>query len=425
VQTLAGATVAEGRVYGVDDLLGSVGYSALLGGAAAFTCRGPALDQQGFDARLFQAMGFVEELELGKAGPALRALRDDLPCSVAVVAPRQLHDIFFFGGLAAAYEGDKDGAVDQFARAVAIKGDVPLPTDFPPDVQQLYLLGKDRSLSAQAALLSVLPPAGSRQVWIDGTMQSGAGALELTLRPGTHFVHVETAQGTQRAIGLDLGEGACLWADPRAAGVAVEEGQGAGPAGRAADALLAQAAAEWQADAIYVASARGVFAWHEGGGGLARAARPLQPPGARLGMRIGGGVLVREAPYRPAPFTYAAPSLDLELALIRGLEIGLDATVGIASFVDGRTSVLPSLSLGPQWAWPGARLRPVFGVHGAMTVDGPGSVRWGGLARLGVRFRPTERARLRLAVGAAFGWVGAVQAGISVTVGAGLGGPNG
>jgi len=423
VQLQTGVAVEPERIFELEDAFVVTGYSLLVAGAAqASTCKGPALDQAGFRGRIGRAMELVDELELAMAATDLASLRDDLPCSVALIGDTELHSIFFSTGLMAAFDGRKEEAIDMFARAVAIKSDVPLDTDYPPNVQQLYLQGKDRSSSHEPVELSLLPPTDTRAMWLDGRQLPTTGPTSAWVQPGTHLVHVETTQETQRAALLDVAPGAAaLWADPRAAGVALADGTTDGPAGAAANALLSAVAAAWQASTIYVDSPSGILLYGEAP--LARAALPLAPTGDRVGLRLGGGFVIRAAPFRPAPFAYGAPSLEVDFALVRGLEIGLVATVALASFTEGTTSLLPVVSVGPQWAFAGSRVRPFVGAHFALAVDGPNAVRVGALGRLGVRVKPIRDASLRLAAAANFGWVGAIQAGLTISVGFGFGGP--
>jgi hypothetical protein len=385
------------------------------------TCKGPSLDRPAFRQRIADAMSLVDELELVMAASVLRSLRNDLPCSVALIGDVELHAIFFSTGLMAAFNGHKDEALDMFARAVSIKPDVPLDTNYPPKIQQLYLQAKDRVSNQEEVELSLVPPTNSRAIWLDGRQLKDNGATSQWVKPGTHLVHVETTQGTQRAALLDISAGAAaLWADPRAAAVALADGLTAGPEGAAANALLSAAMQSWRAATIYIDTPGGILIY--GAQPLARAALPLAPTGDRLGIRLGGGGVVRAAPFRPAPFAYAAPSFELEVALVRGLEVGLTAAVGVASFTEGTTSLLPVVTVGPQWAFSGSRIRPFVGVHFALAVAGADEVRIGGLGRLGVRVAPVRKAPLRAAVSASFGWVGAVQAGIAISVGFGFGG---
>ena len=420
-----GVAVAPDRTFVLEDAFAVTGYSLLVAGTAeASTCKGPALDQAAFRNRIGRAMSLVDELELAMAATELASLRADLPCSVSLIGDRELHAIFFSAGLMAAYDGRRDEAIDMFARASAIKDDVPLDTDYPPAVQQLSLQGKDKTSSAPEVELSLVPPTDARGVWVDGRPLDRTGPTSVWVKPGTHLVHVETSQGTQRAALLEVGEGgAALWADPRAAGVALTQGQTDGPGGAAANALLNAVMKHWSASAIYVDTPAGVLLY--GAAPLARAALPLAPTGDRLGIRGGGAVLVRGAPFRPAPFAYGAPSLELEVALLRGLEIGLTVTVGLASFAEDTTSLLPVVTAGPQWAFAGSRVRPCVGGHFALAVAGAdaASVGVGGVGRLGVRVRPIRDSSLRLAAAATFGWAGALQAGVAVTVGFGVGGP--
>ncbi len=420
-QLLTGAAVAPDRTFGPDDLFAVVKHRPLLDGAVeGYGCAGPALDQGNFDARLGRAMTQVDELDLAQAEDSLMSLERDLPCAVAVVGTRQLHDIFFFAGLMAAYNGDRDAAVTRFRSATSVKNDVPLPTDAPPDVQQLYLLGREASMNADAATLTVLPPIDARRAWLDGRALDSAGAA-LEVRPGTHLLQLETEGGALRSVGLQVaGDG--IWADQRAAAAAILLGGGEGPAGAAADALLARVAGAWGAETVYVAGDRSVFVWGDAPG-IERARVPLKPTGDRIALRLGVGALVREADFRPAPFAYAAPTLELDVALVRGLEIGASAAVGVTSVVDGSASILPTADVGLQWAWPGTRIRPWVGARAALAVVAPGEPRGGATAWLGLRLHPVRNGALRVGAALGFGWVGNVQAQARITVGFGAGGP--
>jgi hypothetical protein len=421
VQLLTGVVIPKERAFGLDDLVASVGYSSLTEGAVeVFACRGPAVDGDTFAARLGDAVQRVDELDLPGAMAGLAALAADLPCSVAPIPARQLHDLFFFDGLMAAYGKDRDRAVKQFARAAALKADVPWNESYDPAAQQIFLLGKEQALTAPMLTLTVVPPVDARRIWLDGKQLEGGGSFEAELRPGTHVVHIETAAGALRAVGLDLAGGDALWSDPRAAAAAAEGGVLEGPPVRAANVLLARAGDAWQTDVVYVGSSRGVFVWRRGVG-LMRAERPKTPIGDGFSLRVGANALVRAPRYGGRPLAYAAPQVSIEAGLLRGLELAVDFGVGIARFAEGTTSVLPHGAAGFQWAWPGISARPYAGVQAAMAVTGPlpEDLRGGGLLRLGVRFVPARDGALRLQLGAAFGWVGGVQAQLGLSVGFG------
>lgn len=424
VELLAGVTIAPERTRGLDDLVAETGYSALTsGGATVFTCRGPALDATGFDARLSEVVRLVDELDLDAANEAVISLQADLPCSVAPIASRQLHDVFFFAGLMAAYRGERDQAVDQFARAAALKSDVGWNESYDPSAQQLFLLGKEQAITAEMVQLTVLPPTDAKRMWLDGRVISGM-EMQAEVRPGTHVVHVETTGGSLRAVGLKIQPGpAALWADPRAAAQAVMDGAMEGPKGMAAEALLALGLTAWEADTFYVLSRRGVLRYAPDVG-FEKPRRPLGPTGDVVTLGVGAAVLVREAPYRK-PFVYAAPGLDLSIGVLRGLEVSLFGRVGLASFSDGSLSILPAWGAGLQWAFAGVAVRPFAGAQAAFvathrTVEGEvtTAVSAGGLARFGVRLAPPSSA-LRVGIGVSFGWVDGIHASAGVSFGFG------
>lgn len=427
VQLLTGVEIGPEMTRGLDDLVAETGYSALTSlGVELFTCKGPALDATGFQARLGDAVRLVDELDLGAASEAFNALRADLPCSVAAIPARQLHDLFFFSGLMAAYDQEREDAIDQFARAAALKPDVRWNESYDPTAQQLFLLGKEQALTAEPVVLSVVPPTDSRRVWLDGSEAAEPGAMVVELKAGTHVIHVETASGAIRAVGLDLPPGPSLWADPRAAAEAVRDGALEGPASEAASSLLALGAGAWSVPTLYIASRRGVLRWTPELG-IEKPTRPLIPVGDRLGIRLGAGVLVREAPFRK-PFTYAAPTLEVDVGIVRVLEATVFARVGLGSFAPDTLSIVPTWGAGLQWAFAGVTLKPYAGAQvgfvakQATSTAGVTStaVAVGGLARFGAIISPIPRAPLRIGVGASFGWIDGIQASVTATVGFGI-----
>ncbi len=426
VQLLTGVAIPSERTRGLDDLVAATGYAALTsGGASVFTCKGPALDSSGFDARLGDVVRLVDELDLDAASEAVSSLQADLPCSVSAIPARQLHDVFFFSGLMAAYRGEREQAIDQFSRAAALKSDVTWNESYDPSAQQLFLLGKERAITADMVQLSVLPPTDAKRVWLDGRPTSEA-AMEAQVRPGTHLLHVETETGSRRAVGVVLEPTAsAVWSDPRAAAQAVMDGAMEGPAAQAAEALMALGLAEWSAESFYIASRRGVLRY-TADAGFVKPRRPLGPVGDVITVGVGAAVLVRDAPYRK-PFVYAAPGLDVAIGVLRGLEISLYGRAGLASFSESTLSVLPTWGLGLQWAFAGVQVRPYAGAQLAFTAQHETAatglrvlrVTTGGLARLGVRLAPPSSA-LRLGLGVSFGWVGGIHASAGLTVGFGL-----
>jgi len=426
VQLLTGLAIAPEQTRGIDDLVAETGYSALTSeGVSIFSCKGPALDATSFDVRLGEAVRLVDELDLDAAGPALEALGSDLPCSIAAIPARQLHDLFFFSGLMSAYDGNRDQAIDQFARAAALKPDVSWNESYDPSAQQLFLLGKERALTAEPVMLTIVPPTDAKRVWLDGRDTKDPQPMVAELRTGTHVIHVETASGAIRAVGLDLPPGPSLWSDPRAAGAAVQAGALDGPEAEAASLLLAMGAEAWGVTTLYTATERGVLRWTMDG--LERPVRPLTPVGDRLGVRLGGGVIVREAPFRK-PFAYAAPALEIDVGIVRGLEGTVFAQVGMAQFSEGTLSILPVWGGGLQWAFAGVTLKPYVGAQVAFTAkestDIAGltttAVAVGGLARIGAILTPIRREPLRVGFGVAFGWLDGVHASVTATVGLGL-----
>lgn len=426
VQLVTGVSIPPDRTRGLDDLVAETGYTALTSdGVELFTCKGPALDATGFDARLGAAVRLVDELDLEAASEALRTLEADLPCSVSAVPARQLHDLFFFSGLMAAYDEERDKAIAGFARAAALKPDVQWNESYGPTAQQLFLLGKEQALTAEPVTLTLVPPTDTQRMWIDGRETSDAGPTVAELRAGTHVVHVETGSGAIRAVGLDLPGGPALYADPRAAGEAVEQGAMDGPAAQAAEALLALAGNAWGTTTLYTWTSRGVLRW-TAEVGLERPQRPLTPVGDRIGVRLGAGVLVREAPFRK-PFTYAAPALEVDVGLIRGLEATIFARVGLASFSEGTLSILPTWGAGLQWAFAGVTLKPFAGAQAVFVAkqatDLTGLTREvvvaGGVARFGAILSPIPRNPLRVGLGVSFGWVDGIHASVTATVGFG------
>lgn len=426
VQLLTGISITPEKTLSLDDLVAETGYGALTsGGVSLFTCKGPALDAAGFDARLAEAVRLVDELDLGAASSALDALRDDLPCSVAAIPARQLHDLFFFSGLMSAYNQQRKQAINQFSRAASLKPDVRWNESYGPSAQQLFLLGKEQSLTADPATLTVVPPPDARRVWVDGRETDDFGPMVATLRAGTHVIHVETASGAIRAVGLDLTPGPSLWSDPRAAAAAVLAGEIEGPASVAAVALLQLGAAAWEVDTIYTSTQRGVLRWTPAG--IERPAMPITPVGDRVGVRFGGGVVVREAAFRK-PFAYVAPSLEVDIGIVRGLEATIFARVGMASFSESTLSVLPVWGAGLQWAFAGVTIKPFVGAQAAFiarqksTIEGVTTtgVGVGAVARIGAIISPIRRAPLRLGLGLSFGWIDGLHASMTATVGIGV-----
>jgi hypothetical protein len=420
VQLTTGAVVAPDRTFGPDDLVAATRYRPVVTGEIVLhTCSGPALDQAGFERRLGEVVAKVDELDLDGAMARVSALEKDLPCSVSPISTRGLHDIFFYTGLLEAYHGERDAAVLDFARAAALKADVPWNTAYAPEAHELYLLGKERA-GLPAVALDLVPAADARRVHVDGNAQADARARVLSLRPGFHLLHMETDQGVQRAIGIEVAAGAALYAEVSGAVVAVQEGATDGPRGAAARALLEVAAQAWQADVVYVAHRTGLT-FLRPGSAIEAARRPVTPTGDRLGLRVGGGLLLRGAPYRGAPFAYAAPGLELDIATILGLELVAGVHVGFGSAAAGSWSLLPSGSVGLQWAFDGTLVRPFLGAEAVFQPAQAPGVDGGAQLRGGVRISPLRERRLRVAVTGRLGWAGRLTGGVGLSVGFGAG----
>ena len=426
VQLLAGVDVPEDRVFGRDELLTTLLRQPLVDGdVQAGGCAGLALARTEFDARVAEAAARLQRLDLEGAEASWQELEGDLPCATFVLAPEPLADLLLLGGAIATRREDPDTALSRFGAAASIEPGRP-PADLPPEAQSLQRRAQGTAATAPTSLVALLPSEAAHAAWLDGRSLDPRGE-EIPVPSGAHLLQVEVAAGALRGVSLQV-DGDGLWADPGAAVAAVLAGGGRGVGATAAHALLARAGARWGAETIYVAFDRSLFVWGDEPGdapGDEVPRVPLLPTGDRLGLRLGGGLLVREEEPGTGPQLFGAPGLELDVALVRGLEVGASVAVGFSAGVDGSTAALPAADLGLQWAWAGARVRPWIGLRGALAVVATGEPRGGASAWLGVRLHPSDRAPLRVGVALGFGWVGAVQAQARITLGFGVGSPSG
>jgi len=240
----------------------------------------------GVEAHLFELEYDVAEEGLERLTESLCACTRPVPTSVQ---PR----ILYLQGILRFYAGDREASRDYFALAAGSQPDLEWDTTFPPDAQQVFLLGLADAVRAAPARFIPPDAADKVQLFVDGTLVPEEGVRIAASR------HV---------LQMDAGDGAMVgaWIVPESAEevglVSIEEVRGAL---RSADVdedqdgylgMLTQAAREREYEHLLLITEPGRRAgwWCDLGHGEWSAVPVLEPPALRevKAYRAGGGVLL-------------------------------------------------------------------------------------------------------------------------------------
>lgn len=172
----------------LDDLVKAPDDRVLLLGVEVESCRAPDKRYDSLTAELVKIRESLDQMDYAPIFTRATLARKKLPCIAPGARTEDIYDLFFYGGLAAGFQGDEEAAREWFAAAAAILPSKEWPSRYPPTLRPLYLEGLQKAIRT--------PPANldrdiDGDILIDGTPWTGGPVLY----PGGHLIW-ETSQKT-------------------------------------------------------------------------------------------------------------------------------------------------------------------------------------------------------------------------------------
>ncbi len=172
----------------LDELVKLDDAEVLLLGVEVETCRTPDKRFNSLTSELVGIRELLDQMDYTPIFTKASLARKKLPCIAAGASTQDVYDLFFYGGLAAGFNGDEEAAREWFAAAAAVAPSKEWPTRYPPKLRPLYLEGLQKAIRT--------PPANldrdlEGDIIIDGTSWTGGPVLF----PGGHLIWV-TSQKT-------------------------------------------------------------------------------------------------------------------------------------------------------------------------------------------------------------------------------------
>lgn len=155
------------------------------------------------EAALTKAEEMITGLDYETALTELDQLADNLCGCTDPLSPTVTHRIPYLRGIALYFNGDQDGARQSFRQAAEMTDGLEWDTSFPPEPQQVFLLGAADALQTPQSKL--LPPSDDRpdQVFVDGREIESA-ASEVEVRGERHVVQFGPEGGSLTGVLLFL-----------------------------------------------------------------------------------------------------------------------------------------------------------------------------------------------------------------------------
>ena len=165
-------------------------------------CQGEPASPSELDSALTDVEAQLFRLEYEQAEAGLVRLTDSLCACTRPVPPSILTRILYLHGIVQYYAGDREGARDSFALAAGSEPSLEWDTTFPPDAQQVFLLGlADAVRTAQVRILPLAPDAGVR-LFVDGKLVPEEG---LRVAASRHVVQLEDGSGVLAGAWMAMG----------------------------------------------------------------------------------------------------------------------------------------------------------------------------------------------------------------------------
>jgi len=393
----------------------------VVGGVRSDVCAGAPWTVEQVEAELTRAVGSLDELDDETARRHFDDARAGFVCLSELVDTATVWRYHFHRGLLAFNVGDTDGAQRHFVDAVLADDGARWDTDYSPEAQQIFLAAREQVLMSGVSRLEIHDPDGAAvEIRVDGEIVD-LGVGERALTAGPHLVQYLTRGGKVHSVELEvsadlpaalLGRGgldAAILAGPGAPGLSLQgalEALGTLAAARGVDRVFVAPDTQPERVHAFYAAKGGYVEPPEATGGD----RWRKRPGPRLGLAVGGGLLVQRTDERASRDTLGALHIGVEVRIVHGLALDLAATLGLGTFVDeaevlaDATNVVPLVGLGLRYAFGYRVVRPYVGVRALLRPNEHRPLQAGVAAAGGLVALPHGPLRLQIEVSG--GWAG-------------------
>ena len=169
----------------------------IIGDFQEITCLDSSLIGLDIAAELARGIELIDALSDENARGTLGRAMTALSCMNDLDIDRDtLINLFYFQGMASFNAGDREGALNNFRRALIIDPTLPWDTDYPPDPQQAFLIAKGEVMALPLIELNYdLIDDDVLYFSLDGTARNPGVSGTIPIRPGIHVIQYATTQG--------------------------------------------------------------------------------------------------------------------------------------------------------------------------------------------------------------------------------------
>ncbi len=181
----------------VEEALDDIDELTIVGDVESTACHRAPVGIDAFVAGLDAALEHVLYVQADEARATLRELRRELPCLEEVLPREQLARIAYLEGVALGYDGDLEGAREQFRRALVVDPALQWDPSFPPSLAAVFQDAVQDALQTYASSILVqveTTPEERGALAIDGATL-GDVARVASLAAGTHLLQWQTHDG--------------------------------------------------------------------------------------------------------------------------------------------------------------------------------------------------------------------------------------
>ncbi len=204
VRTLLSTMGSEAvdQVRTLDDVLDTgFGPWGILPPSRLVACTEASVGLADVQSELEEIEGLIQLLEYGKAQNRLARLESRLCAVTEPLPPRLLSRIPYLHGVVSYYADNPDGARESFRRAAEREPELEWDVNYPPDPQQLFLMGVGDALKSQRVTLDLSAEQRPERLVVDG-LEVGAGETTLELKGERHVLQFGQADGTLSGVWL-------------------------------------------------------------------------------------------------------------------------------------------------------------------------------------------------------------------------------
>lgn len=152
-------------------------------------------------AELEEIEGLIQLLEYGKAQNRLARLESRLCAVTSPLPPRLLSRVPYLHGVVSYYADNPDGARESFRRAAERDPELEWDINYPPDPQQLFLMGVGDALKSQRVTLDLSAGQRPGRLVVDG-LETDEEEQTLELAGERHVLQFGGSEGTLNGVWL-------------------------------------------------------------------------------------------------------------------------------------------------------------------------------------------------------------------------------